>query len=95
VAQPGKIIGVPVNYQKHVEEATADVATFTSRHTGSILEQGLFLKASSSLIGCSEPVRIRMPDRLTHHEIELAVVIRRLVVHRRLCDWTRYDRAGA
>lgn len=75
VAQPGKIIGVPVNYQKHVEEATADVATFTSRQTGSILEQGLFLKASSSLIGCSEPVRIRMPDRLTHHEIELAVVI--------------------
>lgn len=77
VAQPGKIIGVPVNYQKHVEEAAADAATFTSRYTGGILEQGLFLKASSSLIGCSDAVRITMPERLTHHEIELAVVIGR------------------
>jgi len=75
VANPGKIVGVPVNYQKHVEEAAADVATFTRRETGSVLEQGFFLKASSSLIGCSQAVRISMPERLTHHEIELAAVI--------------------
>lgn len=75
VANPGKIIGVPVNYQKHVEEAAADVATFTDRQTGSVLEQGLFLKANSSLIGCGQTVHITMPERLTHHEIELAVVI--------------------
>jgi 2-keto-4-pentenoate hydratase/2-oxohepta-3-ene-1,7-dioic acid hydratase in catechol pathway len=75
VAQPGKIIGVPVNYQAHVEEAERDVATFTDRYKGSVLEQGLFLKASSSLIGASEAVKISMPLRLTHHEIELAVVI--------------------
>ena len=75
VAQTGKIIGVPVNYQKHVEEANADVGTFTSRYTGGILEQGLFIKASSSLIGCSEAVRLSMPERLTHHELELGVVI--------------------
>jgi len=75
VANPGKIIGVPVNYQKHVEEAAADVATFTSRETGSVLEQGLFLKANSSLIGCSKAVCITMPERLTHHEIELGLVI--------------------
>ncbi|MFU1981323.1 fumarylacetoacetate hydrolase family protein [Bordetella hinzii] len=77
VANPGKIIGVPVNYQKHVEEAAADVATFTNRQTGSVLEQGLFLKANSSLIGCSQAVRISMPERLTHHEIELGAVIGR------------------
>jgi 2-keto-4-pentenoate hydratase/2-oxohepta-3-ene-1,7-dioic acid hydratase in catechol pathway len=75
VAHPGKIIGVPVNYQKHVEEAAADVATFTGREIGGVAEQGLFLKASSSLIGCSEAVRISMPERLTHHEIELGLVI--------------------
>ncbi|ANY15088.1 fumarylacetoacetate hydrolase family protein [Bordetella pseudohinzii] len=75
VANPGKIIGVPVNYQKHVEEAAADVATFTNRQTGSVLEQGLFLKANSSLIGCGQAVRISMPERLTHHEIELGAVI--------------------
>ena len=75
VANPGKIVGVPVNYQKHVDEAAADVATFTNRETGSVLNQGFFLKASSSLIGCGQPVRISMPERLTHHEIELAAVI--------------------
>lgn len=75
VANPGKIIGVPVNYQKHVDEALADVATFSGRETGSVLEQGFFLKAGSSLIGCGQAVQITMPERLTHHEIELAVVI--------------------
>lgn len=79
VAQPGKIIGVPVNYQAHVEEAERDVATFTDRYKGSVLEQGLFLKASSSLIGAGQAVRISMPLRLTHHEIELAVVIGKTV----------------
>ena len=75
VANPGKIIGVPVNYQKHVEEAAADLATFTNRETGSVLEQGFFLKAASSLIGCSQTINISMPERLTHHEIELGLVI--------------------
>ena len=75
VAQPGKIIGVPVNYQAHVEEAHRDVAIFTNRYTGGVKEQGLFLKANSSLIGCSDTVKITMPERLTHHEIELAAVI--------------------
>ncbi|PPE68524.1 fumarylacetoacetate hydrolase family protein [Caldimonas thermodepolymerans] len=75
VAQPGKIIGVPVNYADHVAEAKADAATFTTRFTGSIEEQGLFLKATSSLIGCSEPVQVHLPNRLTHHEIELGLVI--------------------
>lgn len=75
VAQPGKIIGVPVNYQAHVEEAQRDVKIFTNRYTGGVKEQGLFLKANSSLIGCRDAVKISMPERLTHHEIELAAVI--------------------
>lgn len=75
VAQPGKIIGVPVNYQAHVEEAQRDVAIFTNRYTGGVKEQGLFLKANSSLIGASDAVNITMPERLTHHEIELAAII--------------------
>ncbi len=79
VARPSKIIGVPVNYHAHVEEAKADVATFTDRYTGGIREQGLFLKANSSLIGCSEAVVITKPERLTHHELELAVIIGKTV----------------
>lgn len=75
VVHPSKIIGVPVNYLKHVEEAAADKATFTDRYRGSIEEQGLFLKASSALVGASEGVRLRFPERSTHHEMELGVVI--------------------
>ncbi|RYE51789.1 MAG: FAA hydrolase family protein, partial [Hyphomicrobiales bacterium] len=75
VANPGKIIGVPVNYADHVAEANADQATFTDRYKGEVREQGLFLKAASSLIGPSEGVALRFPQRLSHHEMELGVVI--------------------
>lgn len=37
----------------------------------------MFLKATSSLIGPSEPVRLRFPERRNDHEIELALVIGR------------------
>jgi 2-keto-4-pentenoate hydratase/2-oxohepta-3-ene-1,7-dioic acid hydratase in catechol pathway len=75
VANPSKIIGTPVNYLRHVEEADADRATFTTRYQGSIQEQGLFLKATSALVGCGEGVRTRFPERRTDHELELGVVI--------------------
>jgi len=75
VANPTKIIGVPVNYLKHVEEAEADLGTFTARYQGPLRDQGLFLKANSSLVGCGEGVKIRMPGRRTDHEVELAVII--------------------
>jgi 2,4-diketo-3-deoxy-L-fuconate hydrolase len=75
VANPGKIIGVPVNYMDHVAEADADRATFTDRYKGSVTEQGFFLKAASSLVGPAEGVSLRFPERLSHHEMELGVVI--------------------
>lgn len=75
VANPGKIIGVPVNYADHVAEANADQATFTDRYKGAVREQGLFLKASSALVGPAEGVALRFPERLSHHEMELGVVI--------------------
>lgn len=75
VANPGKIIGVPVNYADHVAEANADQATFTDRYKGNITEQGLFLKAASALVGAAEGVSLRFPERLTHHEMELGVII--------------------
>ena len=75
VANPGKILGVPVNYADHVAEAQADQATFTDRYKGGIREQGLFLKAASSLVGPAEGVTLRFPERLSHHEMELGVVI--------------------
>lgn len=75
VASPGKIVGVPINYHAHIEEANAD-QEISHGHTYTTLERyGLFLKAGSSLIGVSDPVEQRFPDRRTDHEVELAVVI--------------------
>jgi 2-keto-4-pentenoate hydratase/2-oxohepta-3-ene-1,7-dioic acid hydratase in catechol pathway len=75
VANPTKIIGTPVNYLKHVEEADAQREVFSARHRGSIEEQGLFLKATSALVGCGEGVKTRFADRRTDHEVELGVII--------------------
>ena len=75
VANPGKIVAAPVNYRKHLEEAEADPATFHAAHVRKIEETGLFLKATSSLVGASEGIRLVQPERRTDHEVELAVVI--------------------
>lgn len=78
VAQPGKIIGVPVNYTKHIAEADSQRGTvFTQKLTGGIKEQGLFLKANSALVGAGEGVEISFPERRTDHELELGVIIGR------------------
>lgn len=77
VGNPGKLVAAPVNYQAHLDEAIADEATFSRAHVRKIQETGLFLKATSSLIGAGQPIVIAHPDRRTDHEIELAVVIGR------------------
>ncbi len=78
VANPGKIINAPVNYQAHIEEAKVDkvLAQGTAgRKTTFIGDWGLFLKANSALTGCGSEMRLRMPERRSDHEVELAVVI--------------------
>lgn len=79
IGNPGKLVAAPVNYTKHLEEVReqADLHHQNQAHMRQIQETGLFLMATSSLIGPGEPVRIRMPDRRNDHEIELAVVIAR------------------
>jgi 2,4-didehydro-3-deoxy-L-rhamnonate hydrolase len=75
VANPGKIVAAPVNYQKHLDEARADVEIHHRNQIAEIQRVGLFLKATSSLVGPSEGVAIQHPDRRNDHEIELALVI--------------------
>ena len=75
VANPGKLIGAPVNYQRHLDEVLANPALHHNNPIATIDRAGLFLKASSSLIGPGEPIAVRKPDRRTDHEIELAVVM--------------------
>jgi 2,4-didehydro-3-deoxy-L-rhamnonate hydrolase len=75
IANPGKIVAAPVNYERHLQEARDDPAIHHSNQIAEIERVGLFLKATSSVIGPSEAIMIRHPDRRTDHEIELAVVI--------------------
>jgi 2,4-diketo-3-deoxy-L-fuconate hydrolase len=79
VASPGKIIAAPVNYQKHLIEARADPGIHHANQIAEILNVGLFLKATSSLVGPSHGVVIRHSERRNDHEIELAVVIGKTV----------------
>ena len=75
VANPTKIIGTPVNYQAHAEEAKSDAEVNLGARRGGIEDQGLFLKANSALVGPSEGVATRFPDRRTDHEAELGLII--------------------
>lgn len=75
VANPGKIIGAPINYQEHVAESKADAGIAHGRTITTIGDWGLFLKAGSALIGCGEQIALRFPDRRNDHEVELGVVI--------------------
>ena len=75
VANPGKIIAAPVNYKKHLEEALADKGI----HHGNLIQEihkvGMFLKATSALVGPGEGVKLVHTDRRNDHEVELALVI--------------------
>lgn len=75
VANPGKIIAAPVNYQKHLEEARADRGIHHTNQIAEIQRVGLFLKATSSLVGPSQGVTIAHPERRNDHEAEVVVVI--------------------
>ncbi|PYR99978.1 MAG: FAA hydrolase family protein [Acidobacteria bacterium] len=77
VANPSKVIGAPVNYQKHLDEVRGDAQLHhgSQTHTVPIHQMGLFLKASSSLVGPGEGIVLRKLDRRNDHEVELAVVI--------------------
>ena len=77
VANPGKIVAAPVNYQKHYDEVRSDPQLHhdSAAPTKTIQTAGLFLKATSSLVGPGEGVAVSKPERRTDHEVELAFVI--------------------
>lgn len=66
--RPGKIIGAPVNYLDHKAEMAV---------SQTIAEYGIFLKASSSVIGPGDTIRLPYLDKRTDQEAELTVVIGR------------------
>ena len=77
VANPGKIFCAPVNYRKHLEEAREDPAIHHQKQVEEIQKAGLFLKATSALVGAGEGVALRHLDRRNDHEVELAAIIGR------------------
>src|SRR5688572_10039448 len=92
IANPGKLVAAPVNYQKHLTEVRTDVALHNNNvgHTLTIQSAGLFLKATSSLIGSAEDIVIRRDDRRTDHEVELAFVIGRTANRVAAADALKY-----
>ena len=92
VANPGKIIAAPVNYQKHLDEVKGDSQLHAGNpaHTVTIQTAGLFLKATSSLAGAGEGIAVVKPDRRTDHEVELVIVIGRPARHVSRAEALRY-----
>jgi 2-keto-4-pentenoate hydratase/2-oxohepta-3-ene-1,7-dioic acid hydratase in catechol pathway len=74
VARPSKLVAAPTNYKAHIEEMAARAASANVKPSPAIGSAGLFLKANSSLVGPSEGVAIRFPERRNEHEVELAII---------------------
>ncbi len=79
VARPTKLSCAPTNYQAHIEEmrkaAQQPGSQVVAAQSSKILEAGMFLKANSALVGPSEGIPLRFPDRRNDHEVELVMVI--------------------
>jgi len=75
LANPGKLIAAPLNYQKHLDEVRANADLHHHNAINTIDRTGLFLKATSSLVGAGDGIALDHLERRTDHEIELAVVI--------------------
>ena len=64
-----------MNYKKHLEEVLAQKELHHGNLINEIHKAGLFLKATSSLIGAGDGIELIHLDRRNDHEIELAVII--------------------
>ena len=77
VARPSKLVAAPTNYKAHIDEMAARATAQNIKPSPAIGPAGLFLKANSSLVGPSEGVAIRFPERRNEHEVELAIIFGR------------------
>ncbi len=67
LARPGKFIGIGLNYSDHAEEAGMPIPEAPI----------VFMKATSSIAGPQDPLRLPQRARKTDWEVELGVVIGR------------------
>lgn len=76
VRRPGKVLAAPVNYKAHIEELKK-ARVPPGHEIWDIEKSGLFLKAGSSVVGPSQGIALRFPERRTDFEIELVAIIGR------------------
>jgi 2-keto-4-pentenoate hydratase/2-oxohepta-3-ene-1,7-dioic acid hydratase in catechol pathway len=77
VANAGKVVAAPVNYQKHLDEVRGDAQLHHDNTIATIHRAGLFLKAASSVVGAGDGIALEQLDRRSDHEVELAAIIGR------------------
>ena len=90
VANPGKIIAAPVNYTRHLQEALADKGIHHGNLVSEIHKAGIFLKATSAVVGAGEGVKLVHTDRRNDHEVELALIIGRTAKNVRAAEALEY-----
>lgn len=73
VPAPRKVYAQPSNYKAHSEEMQASPWSGSAPQISS--EQGMFLKASSSVSGPNDPILLPYSDRVIHHESELVMIM--------------------
>lgn len=89
IRAPGKILAAPVNYKAHIAEMQKNNVS-PGFNIWDIEKAGLFLKATSSLVGSSEGIAQRFLDRRTDHEVELVIVMGRKASRVKREDALRY-----
>lgn len=75
VAMPSKIIGAPVNYHSHMNEALDDKGLHQGAKVHPIDEIGCFLKAGSALVGTNSEIQLPLDSTRVDFEAEVAVII--------------------
>ncbi len=75
VKSPSKLPAAPTNYRAHIAEMQKVSANNPVKRSNDIGTSGMFLKATSSMVGPSEGIQLRFLDRRNDHEVELAIVI--------------------
>ncbi len=77
IARPGKVMAAPTNYAAHIEEMAGrrkELGISTSPKIGTA---GIFLKSNTSVVGPSEGISMRFPERSNEHEAEIVAIIGR------------------
>ena len=74
---PRNVIAAPVNYRRHQAEMGGPDGVYKRAEIKTIETYAGFIKASSSVIGPDEPIRLPSADRRVDHEAEIGIVIGR------------------